>query len=104
MVMLLSLIDTFKRQTAMAQECDNQSTPGVSNITTGTGDFVGTSKPVPPSLNLLPQDYEPEKLVPNPEAFELAKNESISETPPDWLIASLENKNAIEPPIIPSPK
>ena len=104
MVMPLSLIDTFKRQMAMAQECDNQSTPGVSNVTTGTGDFVGTSKPVPPTLNLSPQNNEPEKLVPNPEAFELAKNESNSATPPDRLIDSLENKTVIQPSIIPSPK
>lgn len=104
MVTPLSFIDTFKGQTAMAQECDNQSTPVVSNMTTGTGDLVGTSKPLPPTLNLLPQNYEPENLVPNPEAFKLAKNESNSETPPDGLIASLENKNAIELPIIPSPK
>jgi hypothetical protein len=104
MVMPLSFIDIFKVQTTMAQECDNQSTTGVSNVTTGTGDFVGTSKPIPPTLNLSRQNYEQENLVPNPHAFELAKNASNSETPPEGLIGSLENKNVIEPPIIPSPK
>jgi hypothetical protein len=62
------------------------------------------SIPVPPNLNRLPQNYEPEKLVPNPEAFELAKNESNSEIPLDNMIGSLNNKGVIEPQIIPSPE
>jgi hypothetical protein len=102
MVMPLSYLDSFKTKTAAGQDCDNKSTPGTLNVTTGTGDFVGSSKPTEPKFNLLPQNNEPEKLVPNPEAFELAKNESNSENPPDRLIGSLKNKSVIEPPIIPS--
>jgi hypothetical protein len=104
MVMPLSFIDTFKRQTAAAQQCDNKSNTAPLNVTTGTGDFVGNSKSVKPTFNLLPQNNEPENLVPDPEAFQQAKNESNSENPPDRLINSLENKNVIEPTIIPSPK
>ena len=50
----------------------------------------------------MPQNREPEELLPNPEAFELAKNEANSANPPGELIASLEGKNIIESPIIPS--
>jgi hypothetical protein len=74
------------------------------NVTTGTGDFEGTSNSVKPTFNQLPQNNEPERLVPNPEAFQQAKNDSNSENPTDRLINSLENKNVIEPTIIPSPK
>ena len=70
--------------------------PEPSETTTGTGDFVGTSEALEPTANILPIDQEPEELVPDPEAFELAKNEVNSPTPPPELIASLEDKNTIE--------
>ena len=104
MVMPLSFNDTFKRQTAAAQKCDNNSNAAPLNVTTGTGDFEGTSKSVKPTFNQLPQNNEPEKLVPNPEAFEQAKNDSNSATPPDRLTSSLENKTVIQPPLISSPE
>ena len=76
--------------------------PTPSGVTTGTGDFVGTSEATEPTFNTLLQNNEPEELLPDPEAFELAKNEANSANPPGDLIASLEGKNIIESPIIPS--
>ena len=81
----------------------NPVPPAPNEVTTGTGDFVGTSEPLEPNISVLPKDQEPEELRPDPEAFELAKNEANSPTPPAELLASLEEKNVIESSIIASP-
>ena len=60
----------------------NPVPPAPNEVTTGTGDFVGTSEPLEPNVSVLPKDQEPEELRPDPEAFELAKNEANSPTPP----------------------
>ena len=119
MVTPLSHIESFKAQSATGETGDNKSTTGPLNMTTGTGDnksttgplnmttgtgeYQGSSNPTGPTFKALPQNNEPERLVPNPSAFELAKNESNSENPPDKLISSLKNKSVLEPPIISSP-
>ena len=77
-------------------------TPTPSGVTTGTGDFLGTSEATEPTFNTQFQNNEPEELLPDPEAFELAKNEANSANPPGDLIASLEGKNIFESPILPS--
>ena len=81
----------------------NPVPPAPNEATTGTGDFVGMSEPLEPNISVLPKDQEPEELRPDPEAFELAKNEANSPTPPAELLASLEEKNVIESSIIASP-
>ena len=81
----------------------NPVPPAPNEVTTGTGDFVGTSEPLEPNVSVLPKDQEPEELRPDPEAFELAKNEANSPTPPAELLASLEEKNVIESSNIASP-
>ena len=68
-----------------------------SSVTTGSGEIIGNSKPVKPTPNPVPQNMEPERLVPNPQAFEEAKNAANSPCPPESLIKSLGNKNVIEP-------
>ena len=81
----------------------NPVPPAPNEVTTGTGDFVGTSEPLEPNVSVLPKDQEPEELRPDPEAFELAKDEANSPTPPAELLASLEEKNVIESSNIASP-
>ena len=81
----------------------NPVPPAPNEVTTGTGDFVGTSEPLEPNVSVLPKDQEPEELRPDPEAFELAKDEANSPTPPAELSASLEEKNVIESSNIASP-
>jgi hypothetical protein len=97
MVMPLSYIESFKAQAAAGEKCSNKSTTESSNVTTGTGDFQGSSNATGPIFNGSHKNIEPEGLVPNPLAFDLAKNESNSENPPDSLINSLKNKTVIEP-------
>ena len=63
----------------------NPVPPNPNEVTTGTGDFVGTSEPLEPNVSVLPKDQEPEELRPDPEAFELAKDEANSLTPPAEL-------------------
>jgi len=77
----------------------NDGSPPSSNssATTGSGEMIGNSKPVKPTPNPVPQNMEPERLVPNPQAFEEAKNAANSPCPPESLIKSLGNKNVIEP-------
>ena len=48
----------------------NPVPPNPNEVTTGTGDFVGTSEPLEPNVSVLPKDQEPEELRPDPEAFE----------------------------------
>ena len=68
-----------------------------ANLTTGTGELIGSSKAVKPSSGTNPQNQEPERLVPNPQAFQEAKNEANSPCPPGRLLKSLENKNVVQP-------
>jgi len=77
----------------------NYGSPPSSNssVTTGSGEIIGKSKPVKPTPNPVPQNMEPERLVPNPQAFEEAKNAANSPCPPESLIKPLGNKNVIEP-------
>ena len=76
----------------------------VANVSTGSGEFMGTSKAVKPQSNLLPQNKEPVRLVPNLTAFEEAKNQVNSVCPKNELIGKLENKNIVEPTVIPPKK
>ena len=70
----------------------NPVPPNPNEVTTGTGDFVGTSEPLEPNVSVLPKDQEPEELRPNPEAFELAKDEANSLTPPAELLLLLKKR------------
>ena len=99
-------IHTTKSSTTKSSTTKSSTTkspPAPNEVTTGTGDFVGTSEPLEPNVSVLPKDQEPEELRPDPEAFELAKDEANSPTPPAELSASLEEKNVIESSNIASP-
>ena len=76
----------------------------VANVSVGKGELIGTSKAVKPQANLIPQSKEPVILVPNLTAFQEAKNQVNSPCPQNELIGKLENKNVVEPPIVPSKK
>jgi hypothetical protein len=76
----------------------------VANVSVGKGELSGTSKAVKPQANLIPQSKEPVMLVPNLTAFQEAKNQVNSPCPQNELITNLENKNVVEPPIVPTKK
>ena len=76
----------------------------ITNMSTGSGEFMGSSKAIKPEFNLIPQNKEPVRLVPNLTAFEEAKNQVNSACPQNELTGKLGNKNIVEPTIIPPKK
>jgi len=89
--------------TTLVQEKKVNSTMNnkVANMSTGSGEFIGSSEAIKPEFNLIPQNKEPVRLIPNLTAFEEAKNQVNSVCPPNELIGKLGNKNIVEPTIIP---
>ncbi len=96
-------VNSANGTTALVQEKNVNSTMNdkIANMSTGSGEFIGSSKAIKPQFNLIPQNKEPVRLIPNLTAFEEAKNQVNSACPPNELIGKLGNKNIVEPTIIP---
>lgn len=96
-------VNSTSATTTLVQEKEGNSTMNskIANVSTGSGEFIGSSKAIKPQFNLIPQNKEPVRLIPNLTAFEEAKNQANSVCPPNELIDKLGNKNIVEPTIIP---
>ena len=96
-------VNSANGTTELVQEKNVNSTMNdkIANMSTGSGEFIGSSKAIKPQFNLIPQNKEPVRLIPNLTAFEEAKNQVNSACPPNELIGKLGNKNIVEPTIIP---
>jgi len=96
-------VNSTSATTTLVQEKEGNSTMNskIANVSTGSGEFIGSSKAIKPQFNLIPQNKEPVRLIPNLTAYEEAKNQVNSVCPPNELVGKLGNKNIVEPTIIP---